>query len=152
MGLRLTPDPIARNKHRCKISPYSWILHLANRTYQCSDFVKNLFWTVYAQDKVSRKQNSSTLASCIGLGIFTLRQLWSMAVGRFTNITQDDHNIAVPEVDAAYDQIPWTAPRIWQDVDANGLTLANGRPGYVSTCFQATIKLAAIQNSVLRKL
>lgn len=75
-----------------------------------------------------------------------------MAVGRFTNITQDDHNIAPPEVDAAYDQVPWTAPRIWQDVEANGLTLANGRPGYVSTCFQATIKLAAIQNSVLRKL
>jgi hypothetical protein len=75
-----------------------------------------------------------------------------MAVGRFTNISQDDHNIPIPEINPAHDKTPWIAPRGWRDVEANGLTLAHGRPGYASTCFQATVKLALIQNSILRKL
>lgn len=79
-------------------------------------------------------------------------QLWSMAIGRFTYISPDDHDVTLPEINPQYDELPWIAPRVWRDIEAPGLALAHNRPAYISTCYHASIRLSLIQNAILRKL
>lgn len=73
-------------------------------------------------------------------------QLWSMAIGRFGSIAADAHNVAVPAVEPAYDKTPWKPPRLW-----SGSLPFRSTPGLYSTCHLELLKLARIQNAILKK-
>jgi len=60
-----------------------------------------------------------------------------------------EHNIALPEIDAAADAMPWVAPRAYSFA-LGACPPSHHSPGWISSCFHWTVRMANIQDAIMK--
>lgn len=103
------------------------------------------FYTCYVQERVCSSRHPLE-----HLTYLFLIQLWNLSEGRFlTTLGGNDHNIPLPPIDDREDHQPWCRPRIFRFPDGARPPLPTA-PSWTSTCFHWTVRLALIQDLIIR--